>query len=109
VHKYLVNHLKILHQDISIGNVMLSRPTGRENAVGLLVDFDYSNKIEVDSEDVQGDEEWVDEEQGGGDSRTGLVHMDANQDSRSHGDMNPDMDDNEECEVRERIWTVCGF
>jgi len=36
-----------LHGDLSLNNILLNREDGESEAVGLLIDFDYS--IEVDS------------------------------------------------------------
>lgn len=45
-HKYLCKTLKILHCDISIGNILLYRPDENKEANGLLVDFDFAKTIE---------------------------------------------------------------
>ena len=45
-HEYLTKNLRILHQDISIGNVMITQRGDQEKPSGLLIDFDYSGKIE---------------------------------------------------------------
>lgn len=52
-HKYLCETLKILHCDISIGNILLHRPDENKEANGLLVDFDFAKTIEKD-DDVLG-------------------------------------------------------
>ena len=44
-HKYLCETLKILHCDISIGNILLYRPDENKEANGLLVDFDFAKTI----------------------------------------------------------------
>lgn len=45
-HKYLCEKLKILHCDISIGNILLRRPNNNSEATGLLIDFDFAMTIE---------------------------------------------------------------
>jgi hypothetical protein len=45
-HKYLCETVKILHCDISIGNILLHRPDENKEANGLLVDFDFAKTIE---------------------------------------------------------------
>jgi hypothetical protein len=47
-HRYLHNHLRILHCDLSINNVLLIRKDNESEATGLLIDYDYS--VDVDSE-----------------------------------------------------------
>jgi Fungal protein kinase len=47
-HKYLCETLKILHCDISVGNILLYRPDEDKEAKGLLVDFDFAKTIEGD-------------------------------------------------------------
>jgi hypothetical protein len=44
-HKYLCETLKILHGDISIGNILLYRPDESVEASGLLIDFDFAKTI----------------------------------------------------------------
>lgn len=44
-HKYLCETLKILHCDISVGNILLYRPDENKEANGLLVDFDFAKTI----------------------------------------------------------------
>jgi hypothetical protein len=41
-HQYLCETLHILHQDISIGNILLYRAEEGQEATGLLIDFDFS-------------------------------------------------------------------
>jgi hypothetical protein len=45
-HKYLCEKLKILHCDISIGNILLYRPNDNSEATGLLIDFDFATTVE---------------------------------------------------------------
>jgi hypothetical protein len=47
-HKYLCEMLKILHCDISVGNILLYRADENEEANGLLVDFDFAKTIKDD-------------------------------------------------------------
>lgn len=47
-HKYLSETLKILHCDISVGNILLYRPDKNKEANGLLVDFDFAKTIKDD-------------------------------------------------------------
>jgi hypothetical protein len=51
-HKYLCETLKILHCDISVGNVLLYRPDENKEANGLLVDFDFAKFIQGESSDI---------------------------------------------------------
>jgi hypothetical protein len=44
-HKYLCNTLRILHADISIGNIMLHQPDENSRVAGLLIDFDFAKTI----------------------------------------------------------------
>ena len=53
-HKYLCKTLKILHCDISIGNILLYRPDKNKEANGLLVDFDFAKTIK-DNESTSDD------------------------------------------------------
>jgi hypothetical protein len=53
-HKYLCETLKILHCDISIGNILLHRPNENKEANGLLVDFDFAKTIKDINDDVPG-------------------------------------------------------
>jgi hypothetical protein len=41
-HRYLYDHLKILHCDVSLSNVLLNRKDDESEATGLLIDYDYS-------------------------------------------------------------------
>lgn len=41
-HRYLYDHLKILHCDLSASNVLLNRTDDESEPVGLLIDYDYS-------------------------------------------------------------------
>jgi Fungal protein kinase len=111
-----MDDLRLLHRDISIGNILLSRPVGREDAVGLLIDFDYSDKLETDAtHDVHDAHnvpnelgEWLAEEPTvANDNQTaGSVCAGANQGEWS---AEADEDEDEVNEVWERIWTVCAF
>ena len=47
-HKYLCETLKVLHCDISVGNILLYRPDENKEANGLLVDFDFAKTIKDD-------------------------------------------------------------
>ena len=49
-HCYLYDHLKILHCDLSLSNVLLNRTDDESEAVGLLIDYDYA--INTNSEAV---------------------------------------------------------
>jgi hypothetical protein len=40
-HRYLYDHLKILHCDVSLSNVLLNRKDDELEATGLLIDYDY--------------------------------------------------------------------
>ena len=40
-HRYLFNELGILHRDISLNNILLRRVADADEAVGLLIDYDY--------------------------------------------------------------------
>jgi hypothetical protein len=44
-HKLIWNDLHILHQDISINNLLLRRLSSTELTTGLLIDFDYAQHI----------------------------------------------------------------
>jgi len=71
---------------------MLSRPNDHKNASGLLIDFDYSEKLgsnlAADAEGVNND--W-----------TNLTNDSVNQSNRV-----ADEEEEEDTGVRERIWTV---
>ena len=58
-HKYLCETLKILHCDISVGNILLYRPDESKEANGLLVDFDFAKTIKPNksSNPSDGDDE----------------------------------------------------
>ena len=43
----LFNQHGILHRDISLNNLLLYRPKEDEAADGLLIDFDYSEELEL--------------------------------------------------------------
>jgi hypothetical protein len=43
----LFNDHGILHRDISLNNLLLYRPKEDENADGLLIDFDYSEELDI--------------------------------------------------------------
>jgi hypothetical protein len=53
-HKYLCETLKILHCDISVGNILLYRPDENKEANGLLVDFDFAKTIKENSDESSG-------------------------------------------------------
>jgi hypothetical protein len=44
-HKYLCEKLKILHCDVSIGNILIYRSDDDQEATGLLIDFDFATTI----------------------------------------------------------------
>lgn len=44
-HRYLYDHLKILHCDLSISNILLNRKDDGCEPVGLLIDYDYSESV----------------------------------------------------------------
>lgn len=46
-HRTLYNEYGILHRDISLNNLLLYRPKVDEVADGLLIDFDYSEELEL--------------------------------------------------------------
>ena len=59
VHRYLYNDLGILHRDISLNNILLRRGTGADEtdeAVGLLIDFDYAELLILDGSSESVDE-----------------------------------------------------
>jgi serine/threonine protein kinase len=41
-HRYLYHHLKILHCDLSISNILLNRKDDSSEPTGLLIDYDFS-------------------------------------------------------------------
>jgi len=41
-HRYLYDHLKILHCDLSISNILLNRKDDGSEPIGLLIDYDFS-------------------------------------------------------------------
>ena len=41
-HRYLYNHVGILHCDLSLNNILLNRKNKGLEAIGLLIDYDYS-------------------------------------------------------------------
>jgi thiamine kinase-like enzyme len=45
-HKYLCEKLKVLHCDISVGNILLYHPNDNSEATGLLIDFDSATTME---------------------------------------------------------------
>ena len=47
-HRYLYDHLKILHCDLSVSNVLLNRKDDKSEPVGLLIDYDYSESVDTD-------------------------------------------------------------
>lgn len=50
MHRYLYNELGILHRDISLNNILLRRVADADEAVGLLIDYDYAELLLLDSE-----------------------------------------------------------
>lgn len=96
-HGYLTRNLRILHRDISIGNIMLARQEGSEVARGLLIDFDYSEELDEENtvDSIVGAEE-----SDNGDSCVAQV-------TSSSGDTAADEDEADR--PREKIWTVCHF
>jgi serine/threonine protein kinase len=48
-HKSLCEDYRILHRDISFSNLLLTRPSSTEPAVGLLIDFDYAQHMNEDA------------------------------------------------------------
>lgn len=46
-HQKLFNDHGILHRDISLNNILLYRPKADDIADGLLIDFDYSEELEL--------------------------------------------------------------
>jgi serine/threonine protein kinase len=51
-HKSLCEDLQILHRDISFSNLLLTRPSSTQLAVGLLIDFDYAQHLQDASEET---------------------------------------------------------
>lgn len=51
-HRYLYHHLKILHCDLSISNILLNRKDDSSEPIGLLIDYDFSVNTASDSEAV---------------------------------------------------------
>lgn len=49
-HRYLFNELGILHRDISLNNILLRRVADADEAVGLLIDYDYAELLLLDLE-----------------------------------------------------------
>lgn len=45
MHRYLYNELGILHRDISLNNILLKRAADADEAVGLLIDYDYAELL----------------------------------------------------------------
>jgi protein kinase-like protein len=50
VHRYLYNELGILHRDISLNNILLRRVEDADEAVGLLIDYDYAELLLLEPE-----------------------------------------------------------
>ena len=48
-HRYLHNHVGILHCDLSPNNILLNRENDELEAIGLLIDYDYSINTEAAS------------------------------------------------------------
>lgn len=92
-HAYLTNELRILHRDISIGNVMLNRRDGHENASGLLIDFDYSEGLEARTKDLVAE---------------GVIWINFANDRANNiadADVDAEIDEDDDIGARERIWT----
>lgn len=51
-HQYLCETVHILHRDISIGNILLYRANGDQEAHGLLNDFDFSASFDPEKEEA---------------------------------------------------------
>ena len=49
-HKSLCEDFRILHRDISFSNLLLTRRTSTELAVGLLIDFDYAEHLQLNDD-----------------------------------------------------------
>jgi hypothetical protein len=49
-HRYLYNVVGILHGDLSVSNILLNRRDNESEAIGLLIDFDYSVDRDLDLE-----------------------------------------------------------
>ena len=45
-HRYLYNHVGILHCDLSLNNILLNRKNNGSEAIGLLIDYDYSVSVD---------------------------------------------------------------
>lgn len=96
-HKYLCKTLKILHCDISIGNILLYRPDENKEANGLLVDFDFAKTIK-DNESTSDD---------AGDASDGN-----DEDEADEGLPNFDEVDTQPTKKKSRrngVWTVSGI
>lgn len=89
-----------MHRDISLGNVLLSRCPGNEVALGLLIDFDYSELM--DDEGTSGDDVGTKEPCSDGD-------IDDDGDVSDNGDVNDDGDPSDDEDDDEQLWTVRGF
>ena len=48
-HRYHYNHVGILHCDLSLNNILLNRKNNSSEAVGLLIDYDYSVRADLDN------------------------------------------------------------
>jgi hypothetical protein len=46
-HRFLHDHVGILHCNLSLGNILLNRQDNESEAIGLLVDYNYSVDTEV--------------------------------------------------------------
>ncbi len=45
-HHYLYNNVGILHCDLSLNNILLNRKNNSSEAIGLLIDYDYSVSVD---------------------------------------------------------------
>ena len=87
-----------MHCDISLGNVLLFRCPGNEVALGLLIDFDYSELMDdedTSNDDVGAQEPCSDEN----------VSDNGDRKVSDNGDGNVSDDEDDE----EPLWMVCGF
>lgn len=95
-----------MHRDISLGNVLLSRCPGNEVALGLLIDFDYSELM--DDEGTSNDDVGTKELCSDGnvsDDGDGNGSDDGDGDGSDDGDGDGSDDEDDE----EPLWTVRGF
>lgn len=52
-HRYLYNHVGILHCDLSLNNVLLTRKGDESEATGLLIDYDHSINVDLKAANQQ--------------------------------------------------------